>query len=806
MVHKPKAVKFKVVAGYILLLALAACAVWITYTEILKTAIPPQNTGENKKILQISNTIASLYAAEASGRSTILTGSARDYRQYNLLIDSVSNAIEAIKQTVDKNQVSKFDSIQTLLSRKKTSLNEILAYRKKYGGNIFAAAIEGINETKDSIAGTIKPVKTTKKLPWQKTVDAFLTPKLKDSLSKLDVSNDSLAMAFQKVLSNLSRKNTRVQIEIIRKEQKLLEENRIISDQLRVILSSVEKEFLHKSYAQITQAQARVDQTVNTVSWIGAVALFLLIVFAWIIIRDLTNSQNYRKQLELLNRQNEELLRAKSILMATVTHDLQTPLGSIMGFHDLIKASGITPKQAQYLSNIRESADYIMKLVNDLLDFSKLENNRISVEQASFNVKKLIESTCKTLEPIALSKNIELNWDVDDALDANYMSDPYRLRQVLTNLVSNAIKFTPEGTVEVTGRLDGRNITIAVLDTGIGIAKEKHTAIFKEFTQAHTGIEKKFGGTGLGLTISSRILELLGGSITLESEEGQGSIFSIVLPAARAAYGKTPASPPKRQSEAAYSNLEGKKILIVDDDNVQLTLMEELLLNYPVSVTTAFNTGSVIGLLESEAYDLVLTDIQMPVMDGYELVRAIRSHSNASIAGLPVIALSGKRDVAPETYTNSGFTAHHPKPVQLELLIGLLTQVFDNRLPVLIEYETTESLVKDLPLYNLKSLSQFTNNDPKSLNTILETFIESAHDNCLALRSASQSGDMHKLSATAHKMIPMLKQMEVHSIASLLVPLEDMTFEGSGAGRKKYVDEICKKMELLCKELSKDIT
>jgi signal transduction histidine kinase/DNA-binding response OmpR family regulator len=804
MVQKPRAVKYKVVAGYVLLFAMAVLSVWVVYTEILKIAASSQGSEDNKKIIQISNAIANLYASEAVGRSAILTGSEKEFRRYNLLIDSVQVEIEDIKKQVEENQIPKFDSIQFLLNRKKNSITEIIAYRKKYGqGNTFTQAIEGVYTTKDSIWNKVKPVKITKRHEWQTTVNSLLTPRLKDSLSKLQVSNDSLAMAFDKVISNLLIKDNKLKYILYRKEQKLLDENRIISDQLRVVLASVENDIFKKSYATINESQATVDKTIRTIAWIGAITLLLLIFFAWIIIRDLSTNQNYRKQLELLNQQNEELLRTKTMLMATVTHDLQTPLGSIIGFHDLIRDSGISPKQKQYLGNIRESADYILKLVNDLLDFSRLENNRISIEKTGFNIKNVIENTCRTLEPMALNKSIELNWDIDEELNANFISDPYRIRQVLTNLISNAIKFTPEGSVEVTGKIEGSNIHISVLDTGIGIAKNKHADVFKEFTQAHSGIEKKFGGTGLGLTISSRIIELLSGEIVLESEEGQGSIFTIILPCIAATNNFKEKTPAKVHNNYAF--LKDKKILIVDDDTMQLTLMKELLLNYPLAITTEINTLAVLPLLENGQFDLLMTDIQMPALDGFELVKLIRNHANSHISNLPVIALSGKRDLTAKDFTDGGFTAHHPKPIQLELLLELISQLFGGNDHPAIENTIPKTKTGPVSLYNLRSLSQFTNNDPESLKTILNTFIESANDNCEALKAAVSQKDEQKITEIAHKMIPMLKQMEVHSIARLLIPLEDSILNMQWNEIENSVADILKRIENLCSQLTNEM-
>lgn len=805
MVQKPKAVKYKVIAGYVLLFAMAALSVWLFYTEILKLAGSAQSSEENQKIIQISNTIANLYASEAIGRNAILTESDADFKKYSDLIDNIHLEIDSIKNNVDKGQLPKLDSIQLLIDRKRNSIREIIAYHKEFPRrDTYSKAIEGIHHTKDSIVRKRKPVQITKKYPGQKSIDAILTPRLKESLSKTKVPNDSLAMAYDQVLIRLSKKEKNLENMLLRKEQQLLDENRIISDQLRGILRSVEEDFFQKSYEQIRRSEAGVQKTIEKVAWIGAIGLLVLILFAWFIIRDISINQRHRRQLEILNQENEELLRTKSMLMATVTHDLQTPLGSIIGFHDLIKDSGVTTKQKQYLNNINESANYILKLVNDLLDFSRLENNRISIEKTAFNIKNVVENTCKTLEPFATNKGIELNWDVNEELNANYISDPYRIKQVLTNLVSNAIKFTPEGSVEVTAKIEGNNIHISVIDTGIGISKEKHADVFKEFTQAHSGIEKKFGGTGLGLTISKRILDLLDGKIILESEEGQGSIFTIIIPCIAAASNNTIVKELPTDTEKHTSFLKDKKILIVDDDKMQLTLMKELFLNYPATVETEINAASVIRRLENDSFDLLLTDIQMPSIDGFELVQLIRNHPNSHIAALPVVALSGKRDLTSNDFTDGGFTAHHPKPVQLPQLLELLSGIFNGTITettVTVKESTTEAN----SLYNLRSLAQFTYNDPESLKTILRTFIDSAKENCDVLKDAVSNQNEQQLAETAHKMIPMLKQMEVHSIVELLQPLEDGNHDMDWPALENHVDTICNKTETLCEAFIAEI-
>ncbi|HEU4495936.1 MAG TPA: ATP-binding protein [Flavobacterium sp.] len=803
MGQKPGALKGKVIMGYLLLFAIAGLSVWFIYSEIIKAAAPNKEiNADNQQIIRISSAIASLYASEAVGRNSILTGSSADYQEYNRLLEGVNAEIEAIKKDSDKIQLAKLDTIQQLLKKKKNSINGIIKFRNYYDKEAtFDRAIGRIYKVKDSLVRQIKPIEFSSKKQYRQFLTDVLTPKQLDSLSRLPLSNDSLTMAFEKVLTKLIIKDNKLKYELFKKEQKMLDENRIISDQLRIVLSSLEKQILQKSYAKINESKASIDNTIKTIAWVGAITFCILIFFAYIIVRDLTISQDYRNQLESLNAEKEDLLRSKTMLLATVTHDIQTPLGSIIGFSDLLRNTAINLKQRQYLDNIKHSSNYILKLVNDLVDFSKLENGRIKIDKVSFNFKDLVESTCKTLEPNAENKNIELSWHIEDSLDDNFISDPYRLKQILTNLISNAIKFTQEGSVEVMARIEGRNIAVAVIDTGIGIAENKQKAVFKEFTQAHPGIEQKYGGTGLGLTIAKKMLRLLDGTIRLDSQENQGSIFTITVPAIKSNIRNTIESPVAADSEFGF--LIDKRILIVDDDAMQLSLMKEIFLNYPVHVTTLVDAAKARSLLEHEHFDLVLSDIQMPNIDGFELVRIIRNNNSPKVASIPVIALSGKRNLNPEDFTSRGFTAFHPKPLRLGELLFLMESIFKGK-PIDVSVQVADARKKE-KLFDLNSLNKFAQDDPESLKLIINTFIASVRQNTEDLKKAATAMDELKMAEIAHKMIPMLKQMEVYTISDLLEPIEDLTLKFDNAEMQKYIQSISERLEKLVEELEKQI-
>ena len=798
MEHKTKSVKYKVIAGYLLLFALAAAAIWFVFKEVSKTAATTFTNEDNTKVIRISNAVADLYISEALGRTSILTGSESDYKKYIGFIDSITVEIDSIKLNVEPSQASKFDSIQALIARKKQSVTDIIQHHRMYSQQaLYKNSVTRIHKVKDSLVSLAKPLTPETRFKWSEITNAALPREKLDSIRKF-ASNDSLTQAFDKVVMDMLARESRQRYQLYLKEQQLLDENRVISDQIRIILSSVENEILQNSYAKIKGSQKAMSSTIDKLTWIGAIALLMVIVFAWIIANDLTKQQKYRTQLEELNSENKSLLRSKTMLMATVTHDLQTPLGSIIGFSDLMENSDINPKQKQYLSNIKESADYILKLVNDLMDFSKLENNRIAIEEVSFNFSSLLINTCKTLEHSAENKGISLTYDVSSDLNNNFASDPYRIKQILTNLISNAVKFTSVGSVQVKAFLQESFIVIKVTDTGIGIAKEKQEDVFREFTQANSGIEKKFGGTGLGLTISKKIIELLGGTIHLESEEGQGSEFTLYIPAHYNEFG----TEVSEKTTALLPSLKGIRILLIDDDTTQLTLLNEVFTAQDAIVKTEPNSANINTLIATSDFDIILTDIQMPVLDGFGVLEVIKSQKPQ----IPVIALSGRKDLDKEYFIQKGFNAYHSKPVSIDSLLPLIIKLLkDGKTENDVLDSSKNKSAQSNALYNLNSLSQFTNNDPKSLKMIIDTLIISSKENCQALKEAVETKNEQQVIEIAHKMSPMLKQIEAFEISDILDELEDREYSGNWEIIDQKAAEVCDKTYNLISLLQNDI-
>lgn len=782
---KTFSIKLKIVILYIILFSTVISSGLYIYKEAKKFSVPELHmVNENNKIFLVSSTINDLYNSESYSRNAILTGNPKDIKLYYNQLDTIVNNLEKIQNSVNDPVIQdKLNTVNILLAKKKKSFSELVNARKAINEpSDYKEAFDEIYILREEIEQNIQPTvikskEKEKRSAWARLFKGDNTDTITTTINYPSIS-DSLISAMEKIVSNTQQKIDQKQKNLFLQEKKLLEENKNITNQLRGILQNVEKNIISLSYQKINESKSHISTASTNIAYIGGSALIVIIILGFIIIKDLNQTQEYRLALEKLNREKEELLRSKTMLFATVTHDLQTPLGGLLGFTDLLAHTPLDQKQNQYIQNIKTSSHYIRNLVNDLTDFSRLENNKITIQSSKTNLHELIESTCQILQPNAENKGIALHWKVDTELNKNILTDPYRIKQILTNLASNAIKFTQNGSVTIHAYKQDNQIKITVQDTGIGIHKDNIDNIFKEFRQAHEGIEKKFGGTGLGLNISQRLITLLGGTIAVESELGKGSTFILTLPYIEITE-EDQQTDETTNAIAQLKLLKDKTILVIDDDKIQLQLVEEVLSPFFKQVITKNDSTQVNDFVTTNTVDLILSDIQMPKMDGFELVNQLQK--NPTTQHIPVIALSGKRNLTIEDFTNAGFSNAHPKPLELnELLKLILKTLFPNQTEDLIALDlqipapVRESKASNQQ-YDTSSLTPFIGDDLEALKNLLVIFIDSTNENLLDMDYAVEDFDLETISNIAHKMLPMFRQLEITTIIPQLEALEDQT-------------------------------
>ena len=805
MENTKRSITLKVVFGYLLIAAVAAIAVWFIYGEVVKfSEVNQTNSLNNKQLVLVSEIATALYETESTGRRFIQTGDTTDLTTYSDQIDNIQESINVLKMTyADSIMEVELDSISSLLAQKSENLGELLQLRSRdRNTSYYTEVIQELEKIDDSFKDKNYDKRFANLAPHQRRVFIqlleFSNEENKEQLSS--ISADSLVIAVKKVLNELERENQKFRSVINKKENELLDNDMILNDQLRNLLASVEQEERGATLARAQKSQKMMNDVSQILLFVGGSSVLIVLFFLFLIVRDVSRSQRYRIELEEAKTFTESLMKRREQFMATITHDLRSPLNTVLGYTELMGNTQLNNKQEHYLGHLKKSSEFILHLVNDLLDLSKLDAGKMLIEKLPFNPKNLLEETFYNIIPDNDPKKLKLEIYSEENTDCKVLSDPFRIKQILSNLINNSYKFTESGKLTATVSLakvieDSYILTYKIKDTGLGISKDKQSDIFKEFSQEHRQIEKKFGGTGLGLAISKRITKLLNGKISLESEPGVGSEFTIKIPVVKL----KDTFEIEEKLPVNNHHLNGKNILVVDDESSQLALSSELIKSIGMNCDTAKNGKEALKKLRKNSYHLVLTDIQMPVMDGFELVKEM--HADVNLENIPVIAASGRTTLTEKDYLNAGFVASLLKPYgPLELLRKIGEQLH-------LELETTSSInilnsIKSNG-YSLEEVLQFAGDDKEALNTILKVFVDASRTNLKEISLARQKSDHKTISNIAHRMLPMYKQLQAENIILQLQHLEN---EEEKYFSENNINTLIAEIETLLAKLDQEIT
>ena len=393
--------------------------------------------------------------------------------------------------------------------------------------------------------------------------------------------------------------------------------------------------------------------------------------------RDITDMKHTEEQLILAKEEALQSVKFKEQFLANMSHEIRTPMNAVLGFTRLLKDTNLEDDQLEYVNTINTAGQNLLVLINDILDYSKIEAGKLAIEHIDFNFRDVVFNVQKMLEPLAQEKHLDLNFKYSNALPTNFKGDPVRLTQILTNLVNNAIKFTRKGKVELEVKLIKEERTRSILqitisDTGIGIPRGQLKAIFESFTQARTDISRKYGGTGLGLTIVKKLVDLLDGSIEVESKYGKGSTFSVTLPLVTII-----TIQPKKEEDYIRDRyrLGQLKVLVAEDNKINQLLAKKVLDRWKFESDIVKNGLEALEAIEKKEYDVILMDVQMPEMDGYETTRKIRSDENEKTRKIPIIAMTAHAEPSQiDLCLESGMDDYISKPFYASELYDKIAQ------------------------------------------------------------------------------------------------------------------------------------
>ena len=463
-----------------------------------------------------------------------------------------------------------------------------------------------------------------------------------------------------------------------------------------------------------------------------------------------------QKSRELADQARQEAERANSArgeFLANMSHELRTPMNGIIGLSAMLAEANLANEEHELADAVNASARNLLIILNDVLDFSKIEAGELQIEAIDFDLVKTVQLIAKLQKPMAESKGLEFICEFDRDIPKYVVGDPARLQQVLNNLVSNALKFTHEGSVKirVSGERDHDDIyyaRIEVRDTGIGIPRDKQSKIFGKFQQGDSSTARKYGGTGLGLAITRNLVALMDGRIKLSSREGEGTIFSIHLPLQVS----------QKQAEAddsePYAQIVGldlsARILIVDDHPVNLLFMRKMMRDLGFSkFETASSGHEALDLYDRDNPDLILLDCQMPEMDGFEVARRIREKQDSGAAPVIVAVTADAMKGAATKCREAGMDDYISKPVEKDKLVNILGQWLPGDF---VPTQTAQHQTSQADIIDWKHLDEFTEGDKETENHVLGIFIESLSEDMDRLERSLAADDFHEWNAVVHKM------------------------------------------------------
>lgn len=814
----------KIIVGYVVLIGLLFGAIVHTFQQMNLLSEPTElEENINSRRHTTHRIISQLYDVEIIGQ-TLRMGKLDEYSSYIEKMKEVNASIDTLgSKLTDTVQLARLDTVRVLLKNKQWNMFAVMeAMQDSPADELYRQQLDSLISVQDSLLKSPHIRRKTvthhntytirhKKKGFFKRLAEVFAPKEDSTLvnnvvqeeytdtineiyNPVDTITNMLADIQHKVLQTQQKQNRMLDVRI----ERLRAAGNELSKRVNQLLEAIEKEEQEASKTKLVQEREIRRDAARTMANIAIAAILMVLLFSIVIARDIARNDHYRRELEKAKLYAENLLVAREKLMLTITHDIKAPAGSIIGYIDLLMRLVKDRRQLLYLGNMKSSARHLLDLVTSLLDYHRLEAGKMDIQRIAFSPNELLTHIYNGFLPLTGKKGLKLSLQMQFSPSLTLEGDPFRIRQIVENLLSNALKFTASGEITLRAEYREETFVLSVADTGCGMNEQEQQRIFQEFTRLRSAQGQE--GFGLGLSITRKLVELLKGKITVESVPGKGSTFRVAVPlhalVSQTAEQKT-AVPERFRHRLQH-------ILLIDDDRIQMQLTEAMLVNVLADeqcgkpdIRCCEQPEEVFSLLLSTEFDLVLTDLQMPAMNGIELLRRIRSLEHPQGRTIPVVAITARGDMSEADFRAKGFAGMLQKPFNRQDLLSMLGRVFageESGGHVSAPQGESFGESPETGRFNFAPLTAFSENDPQAALEIMHTFVKETERSIRLLEQAVHEKDMKQVCAIAHKMLPTFIMIEAKEAVPALQWLENRR------GETEYTPEADKAVRLVIRQ------
>ena len=760
--------RLKIIVGYVSLLIFLIIIVSLVWLEHQKMEM--LNSEElliKQKREAVNRTFEKLLDFSFSDDFLLLRDKDK-FNEYRMKREIATTALNGLKRYYPSDiQHAQIDTISLLLQEKEALLLGVMNTLSDllHSDSLFQRRIPSVALQMHTILLPDKPEKTGKRLSGffgifkkkeEKSVYAYQKEKTKQPSASQQITRELYSLQKE-----MSIQYTDYWNKLTTYSDSLQWRNTELNSQINTLIGEFEQVVIKQAEKEIEEITTSREQSFRIILFIAAIAILLIVIFYLFIHQDIRKRQEYRLKLEASDCRNRELLAARRNLILTVSHDLRVPLGTISEYAELLQDEKSPEQSKGYAMNILHASRHVIGLANNLLYYYRLEAEKEQPEKEIFHLGRTIEDAAHSFLSVAEKKGLDLVIKVIDS-DILVEGDCGRLVQILNNLISNAVKFTSAGYIQVGAQYRVGKLSFFIRDTGIGIDKESQEQIFTAFERGKAPNAEE--GFGLGLAITYKLVTLLEGTIHVQSTPGHGSTFEVCLPM-RETNGKTDTI----KTPLEGGELSGMRVLVIDDDRIQLEVIQKMYARHGVECDCCLNVSELIAALRRNRYDLMLTDMRMLEMDGYGVLALLRGSNFGQTRTLPVLAVTAQADKKPEYFRKAGFADCLYKPFSQKELVSVTSYIDRTNFAAIMEGED-------------------------NTRELLDMFIEDTEKELSEMQDALEPANYMQLRHIIHKAAPLWGMIRIN------VPLNELE-EMASLSSEKW----CKELDARIKRLMKAV-